>query len=594
MPFFANLVCLFDNFTSHRSILRNRNVLDFSGGAALFVLMGLLAVSPAHAQLKAKVEVEPAQAKAMVYTTSFGIAADRWDLNAYDPATLRLLQDAGITNLRFPGNGGVDALYHWSTGKITNPYTEDRAPAFPAEKQFPAVVPVLDTMGTGLVSVNYGSNLEGTGGGEPAEAAAWVAYANGNPSNTQAIGKDSTGNDWKTVGFWANLRASTPLATDDGYNFLRVGHPTPLGIQLWTVGNEPWGDGFYGQSRTLGSDADNEGKYGQSPPPEPDLHAGKVNNSKDWGRHQGNDRVGPTAYGNAVVAYAKAMKAVDPSIMVGAFVMLPPYANDANQLGKNWNADVLKAACGSMDFSAATFWEGKGAAPDWLNNVDEKDLLLQARDEMDHNRYYPGENDARHDFNLLGRDLLEKYKKYCPKGHAPQLAITSFGLVPWLPAQNPAATALFAADSIADLLETGAYTVMWSPIHRLSPSFLDDKNKPQPAYYGIKLLHTVAGVGDTFVTATSPMDTLAVHAVKRRDGGLGLLFINKDLIRSVAVTVSVNGYNYATTGTRYDYGKLTIEAGKDITEAPVTNLGPTFTVDVPRYGVTAVVIPKAP
>ena len=565
-----------------------------AGSGAAFALLLLFAISPAHAQEKAKVEVQPAQAKAMVYTTSFGIAADRWDLNAYDPATLRLLQDIGITNLRFPGNGGIDALYHWSTGKITNPYTEDRAPAFPAEKQFPAVVPVIDSLGTGLISVNYGSNLEGTGGGEPAEAAAWVAYANGDPSNTQAIGKDSTGNDWKTVGFWASLRASSPLATDDGYNFLRIGHPTPLGIQLWTVGNEPWGDGFYGQARTLGSDADNEGKYGQSPPPEPDLHAGKVTNSKDWGRHQGNDRVGPTAYGNAVVAYAKAMKAVDPTIMIGAFVMLPPYSADANQMGKNWNADVLKAACGSMDFSAATFWEGKGAAPDWLNKVDERDLILSARDEMDHNRYYPGEDGVRHDFNLLGRDLLEKYKKYCPKGHAPQLAITSLGLVPWLPADNPAVTAMFAADSIAQLLETGAYTVMWSPIHALSPSLLDNKNKPQPAYYGIKLLHTVAGAGDTFVTASSPTDMLTVHAVKRRDGGLGLLFINKDLVHSFAVTVSVDGYNYASTGTRYDYGKQTLEAGKDITETPITNLGATFTVDVPRYNITAIVIPKAP
>jgi hypothetical protein len=90
------------------------------------------------------------------------------------------------------------------------------------------------------------------------------------------------------------------------------------------------------------------------------------------------------------------------------------------------------------------------------------------------------------------------------------------------------------------------------------------------------------------------MDTLAVHAVKRRDGGLGLLLINKDLARSITATVSVNGYNYAAKGTRYDYGKLTIDAGKSITEAPIENLGPTFTVEVPRYGITAIVIPKAP
>ena len=78
------------------------------------------------------------------------------------------------------------------------------------------------------------------------------------------------------------------------------------------------------------------------------------------------------------------------------------------------------------------------------------------------------------------------------------------------------------------------------------------------------------------------METLAIHAVKKRDGGLGLLFINKDLARSVSVTVQVNGWSYASKGTRYDYGKLTIDAGKTITEAPIDGLGATFTVEVPR------------
>ena len=159
------------------------------------------------------------------------------------------------------------------------------------------------------------------------------------------------------MGFWASLRAASPIATDDGYNHLRIGHPAPLGILLWTVGNEPWNNGFYGQGHNPGSDADTSGKYGEAASPEPDLHDGKVKSSRDWGRHQSDAKVGPAAYGAAVVEYVKAMKAVDPKILVGAFVMQPPYAADADQRGKNWNASVLKAACSSMDFSAAAFWE---------------------------------------------------------------------------------------------------------------------------------------------------------------------------------------------------------------------------------------------
>src|SRR5580692_7360052 len=162
--------------------------------SALLLGMILSAAAPLHAQLKTTVHVDPAKAVAVLYTSSIGVAGDRWDPKAFDAASVKLLQDAGITSLRFPGNNGIDALYHWSTGTITNPYTDDRAPAFPREKQFPAVVPVIDKLGTAIVSVNYGTNLDGSGGGEPAEAAAWVAYANGSPSNSQAIGKDSKGN----------------------------------------------------------------------------------------------------------------------------------------------------------------------------------------------------------------------------------------------------------------------------------------------------------------------------------------------------------------------------------------------------------------
>ena len=98
----------------------------------------------------------------------------------------------------------------------------------------------------------------------------------------------------------------------------------------------------------------------------------------------------------------------------------------------------------------------------------------------------------------------------------------------------------------------------------------------QPAYYGIKLLHQIAPTGDTFVDASSGADTRLVHAVKRRNGGFGLLLINEDLGHNVSVTVSVNGYTYATKGVRYDYGKSIIEAGKGITEEPVENPGSTF------------------
>ena len=531
-----------------------------AGMARRFVVsacFAALAVASSPAENKTKVSVDVAKPMTLLYSTSIGAGFEVSDGKALDPATTQLLRDAGVTLLRYPGSGAT-GLFHWSTGSISNPYTKDKAPYWPPQNGFPAAAAVADGLGTALVAVNYGSNLDGSGGGEPAEAAAWVAYANGSPSSTQPIGKDSKGNDWKTVGYWASLRASVVLATDDGLNALRIGHARPLGIQLWTIGSEVWNSGFYGKSHAA----------------EPDLHAGPVENSKEWGSHDSDARLGPAAYGAAVVQFAKAMKAVDSSIFIGASLVAPPTSDD--KLGRNWNGDVLKSACANMDFAAVSFVEGGATLPPDYKKMDETELLLYA---------------LAKDYQELTRDLLEKYKRFCPAGKTPPLAVTNMGVQTWPKVDRPVAVALFAADAMARLIEAGAYSVVWSPMH--SPHFLDD-DAPKPAYNGLKLLHLIAPkAGDSFVAAESQLPTLAVHAVKRADGGLGLLFINKDFQQSVTVKVSIAGFNVGTKGTRYDYGPESVKNNAGIAEAPMDNLGTSFTIQIPLYSMSAVVIPKA-
>src|SRR4029077_12642349 len=147
-----------DSVVSVLRLGRNGRVLHF---CCSFLLLGVvLSVPlPVHAQLKTTAHVEPAKGQAVLYTTSLGAVGDRWDPKAFDPATMKLLQDIGITSLRFPGNNGIDALYHWSTGAVINPYTNDRAPAFATERKFPAMAPIIDQLGTALITVNYGTNL---------------------------------------------------------------------------------------------------------------------------------------------------------------------------------------------------------------------------------------------------------------------------------------------------------------------------------------------------------------------------------------------------------------------------------------------------
>ena len=45
--------------------------------------------------------------------------------------------------------------------------------------------------------------------------------------------------NWNTAGYWASLRVATPLAQNDGLNFLRIGHAAPFtSIKFWEIGNE--------------------------------------------------------------------------------------------------------------------------------------------------------------------------------------------------------------------------------------------------------------------------------------------------------------------------------------------------------------------
>jgi hypothetical protein len=532
-------------------------------------------------QTRVKVSVDTTKILNRLNTLSLGVGLVGYDGKADDPQVVQLLKVAGVHALRYPGNGGFSGIYHFTLpAGVINPYKDGKAPYFAASNEFSAMAPFLDAFGTAIVSVDYGSSLDGTGGGEPAEAAAWVAYANGDAGSTLPLGKDSKGNDWKTVGYWAGLRAAAPLAADDGLNNLRINHPQPLGIQLWQIGNEAWNNGFYGP--------DHSGEF--------DLHAGPIPSEKDPGKRFANPRLGPAVYAAAVQAFAKAMKAVDPKILVGASFTTPTKnvnwvhssaigtsstsdltGQTANAInwGADWNNELLKTACAEIDFGAISLIEGPTLPPDY--KVVDEDALLQS---------------VNTDYQAIVVDLLDRFHKYCPSGHAPRLAFTNFGVQDGVAIPHPSIVAAFAADAVATLIETGTISIDWSSFH--TPLFLDEGNKPRPAYYGYQMVHILAyQPGDAFVATQSNISLLSVHATKRRDGSYGLLLINKDPRQSAQVAVHFTGDTPAAKGIRFDYNEDALKADKGLNRSPLDNLGASFSVDVPPYTTTAILIPKA-
>ena len=167
-----------------------------------------------------------------------GIGTAVYDGNLTDAAVPNLVKNAGYNIMRFPGGSYAD-IYHWQTNTATGGAFVNSNDTF---DNFMTQVKAAGV--TALVTVNYGSNTAGNGGGDPSEAAAWVTYSN------------------KTKGY---------------------------GVKFWEVGNEIYGNGFYGAQW------------------EEDLHSDHS----------------PTAYANNVKAYSTAMKAADSTIKIGVVMTTP-------------------------------------------------------------------------------------------------------------------------------------------------------------------------------------------------------------------------------------------------------------------------------
>jgi hypothetical protein len=151
-------------------------------GLALPVILTLLAaqtasaanvpsVKPVAAAAPATVLVRGAALGAPVSSTLLGANMAVW-FDVTQPGVAPPLEAAGFKAVRWPGGSDSD-LYHWQTnsacdGAYGNPNsTFDN---FMNDVAKPAKLSVS-------ITLNYGSNKACNGGGDPAEAAAWVAYA---------------------------------------------------------------------------------------------------------------------------------------------------------------------------------------------------------------------------------------------------------------------------------------------------------------------------------------------------------------------------------------------------------------------------------
>jgi predicted outer membrane lipoprotein len=350
----------------------------------------------------------------------------------------------------------------------------------------------------------------------------------------------------------ANYGTGTPQEAAEWVRYANI--TRGYGAKYWEIGNEVYGNGHYGSGW------------------EADDHPDKS----------------PREYARNVIAYAEAMKAVDPTIEVGAVLTTPgdwPDGITGPGDSADWNHTVLSAVADTIDFVIVHSYPGGATADEALDRVARlPGQLREVRRQIDR---YAGERSAE-----IGIALTEVNSNV---------------------QQNSRPNGLFAADVYMTALENGVFNVDWWNTHNgpTAISTVDGEtdfndagllssggcvgdvcqppvHTPFHPYYGIKALTTLGGPGDTMVAASSSSDQVSVHAVHQTDGDLSVMLINKDPDTSHPVEIDYAGFTptaQAPVVHRYARGDT------DVTPVPAAGDG---THTLPPYSITTVTLSPRP
>ena len=394
-----------------------------------------------------------------------GTNVPAWITNSENETFSARTQASGVSMLRIPG-GSWSNYYEWLPCEQDNVCPWDWGVMTPTD--------FINFISQTEIDAMYTINMNGTA----QEAAALVAFFNGDIDDGTIIGVDTTGQDWGKVSDWANLRSDH-------------GNPDPIHLTYWEIGNE--------------------------------VYAGKLGMGTectfDWGWEDvwtcdGTEYV--TGIGNGTerkdgfLDYMAAMKAVDPTILIGAVGI------NRQAEWNNWGNEVIAAAGDVMDFYIIHEY-GYFDPP-------ENDTAILALPQA---VWEPMMADVRASFTESGN------------GRFPPIAITEYNLFSFQDSDNEqrmtrAVNMLYIADTIGQMATNGfAIANQWNLANGLAENGSDygmlhaDTYERYPQYYIFPLW---AKFGTALLPVVSPYasdSTLSVYTGKREDSTISLLAINK-------------------------------------------------------------------
>jgi hypothetical protein len=180
--------------------------------------------------------------------------------------------------------------------------------------------------------------------------------------------------------------------------------------------------------------------------------------------------------------------------------------------------------------------------------------------------------------------------------------------------------ALYLADSTSQLMKTEFRSYIWWDLHNgedtggdFDPTIygwrdvgdygiLDGSNLPYPSYYAEKLLQYFARPGDSVLAATSDNLLLSAYAVRRTNGTLTFLVINKDMTTNLGGQIALTNFTPWTTATIQSYGIPQDQAVEfnqsaslqDIATTSFSTAAVNFTYEFPPLSLTLFTFAPAP
>jgi hypothetical protein len=318
----------------------------------------------------------------------------------------------------------------------------------------------------------------------------------------------------------ANYGTGTPAEAAGWVQYANV--TKGYGVKYWEIGNEVYGNGYYGNGW------------------EADDHSSKS----------------PTTYADNFLQYSSAMKAVDPSIELGAVLTLPGNWPDgvlASGDNEDWNHTVLSLAGSAIDFVIVHWYPSGGDAATALSEPAQlTGELAQLRQEIDQ---YAGPHgpDIRIALTEMNSDVDEDTQPDALFAADAYMTALEQGVftVDWWDTRNGASTISTAPDGATDFGDFGIISSGDCVGTICEPA----ANTPFPTYYAISMLSKLGRPGDLMVGAGTDQSLVSAHAVLQANGDLAVMVVNKDPDNAYSVDLDYAGYVPSTaTPTVYTYG----------------------------------------